>query len=349
MEKNNRIRFIDIAKGIAIICIIIGHLDIKEINRFVYTFHVPIFFIITGYFINNKLSINEFISKKFKTLIIPYIITCIVIIILATIKSIITSGVGAGIITAIEWLCASVYGAGDTYFEPFYIKAIGAIWFLLATFWGSAFLRLSLEMKKKYRVGLILILFIAGIFSGKIFWFPFSLQAGCCATLFMYVGYLFKKSKEKILNLNFKSKILFIILMLIIWIQFIINFESFWLVHCDIGRGIIDIVGSICGAYIIILLSFFIEKYFKRISNFFAFWGRYSLFVLCIHIIELNLFDWKKIVLVFLKNEFLTEYSFIFFLVFLKLLFILIITYICSKSNFIKRIFGMSDNKTKLA
>lgn len=40
----NRVKYIDIARGIAILCIILGHLGNATINRIVYTFHVPIFF-----------------------------------------------------------------------------------------------------------------------------------------------------------------------------------------------------------------------------------------------------------------------------------------------------------------
>lgn len=41
--KNARLQYIDIAKGIAMICIILGHLGNANINRVVFTFHVPIF------------------------------------------------------------------------------------------------------------------------------------------------------------------------------------------------------------------------------------------------------------------------------------------------------------------
>ena len=82
-KKSKRVMFIDIAKGIAIICIILGHLGINNINRVVFTFHVPIFFMITGYFINKKYTIKEFIINKFKRLIVPYFITSFVIILLS--------------------------------------------------------------------------------------------------------------------------------------------------------------------------------------------------------------------------------------------------------------------------
>lgn len=45
---------VDIARGIAIIAIIIGHMGFKNVNRVVYTFHVPIFFLITGFFITES-------------------------------------------------------------------------------------------------------------------------------------------------------------------------------------------------------------------------------------------------------------------------------------------------------
>lgn len=83
MQKENaRMQFIDIAKGIAIICIILGHIGNPTINRIVFTFHVPIFFLITGYFINTKREMLDFIKIKFRTLIVPYIVTCIVIVII---------------------------------------------------------------------------------------------------------------------------------------------------------------------------------------------------------------------------------------------------------------------------
>lgn len=63
---------VDIARGIAIIAIIIGHMGFKNVNRVVYTFHVPIFFLITGFFITESAKISLIVKKRIKTLIIPY-------------------------------------------------------------------------------------------------------------------------------------------------------------------------------------------------------------------------------------------------------------------------------------
>ncbi|MCR5777398.1 MAG: acyltransferase family protein, partial [Lachnospiraceae bacterium] len=160
--NKNRIIPIDIARGIAIICIILGHLGQSSINRIVFTFHVPIFYFISGYFISRTKDLREFVHNKFKSLIIPYIITCVCIILLSIPLSIIKK---AGVHPVLEWVYASLYAAGDSYTEPFYIKGIGAIWFLWATFWGSLFLRISLYFNRYARMVFIIILFFAGYYS----------------------------------------------------------------------------------------------------------------------------------------------------------------------------------------
>ena len=48
LKKKKRIDEFDIAKGIAIIAMIIGHLGMKHINMIVYAFHMPLFFIGKG-------------------------------------------------------------------------------------------------------------------------------------------------------------------------------------------------------------------------------------------------------------------------------------------------------------
>lgn len=287
----NRLKYIDVARGIAILCIILGHFGIWEVIRVVFTFHVPIFFFITGYFTNRKLPVKEFVINKAKTLLIPYAITCVIVVVISIIKSFLMSG--NALLSAQEWIFASLYGSGDSYYEPFYIKEIGALWFLWASFWGSIFLRLALNMKKWLRVGFVLGLFAIGFYSAQeLFWFPFSIQAGCCATLFMYFGYLVYEIKAFMPKISHMWKPVFTIAAIAVWIQFIINFDSFWFVQCDFGRGFIDIIGSLCASYSIIKISQFLEKRMKFIGDGFAFLGKYSLIVLCTHVVEMHVVEW---------------------------------------------------------
>ena len=50
-----RIEWIDIAKGIGIILVVIGHISqIEVLNDIIYSFHMPLFFIISGYLYKRK-------------------------------------------------------------------------------------------------------------------------------------------------------------------------------------------------------------------------------------------------------------------------------------------------------
>ena len=87
ISKNNYIEF-DYLKGIGIILVILGHsfsftgfnlLDKEKyygynyIFNYIYSFHMPLFFIIAGFLSNKKYDINKFYISKVKRLLIPYI------------------------------------------------------------------------------------------------------------------------------------------------------------------------------------------------------------------------------------------------------------------------------------
>ena len=86
-----RIKYLDLIKFFAIYCVILGHLIQytgadpwnNTIWKLIYSFHVPLFMIMSGYFFSSslKLSFGEFIKKKAVQLILPafvwYIILCV--------------------------------------------------------------------------------------------------------------------------------------------------------------------------------------------------------------------------------------------------------------------------------
>ena len=71
-----RNQWVDVAKGIAIILMILGHAAIpNSFSRFIYSFHMPLFFIASGMMTNwTKYSVKGFTKKKLKTLAAPFFI-----------------------------------------------------------------------------------------------------------------------------------------------------------------------------------------------------------------------------------------------------------------------------------
>lgn len=335
--NNSRVKYIDIAKGIAIICIILGHLGINAINRLVFTFHVPIFFIITGYFLRDERTLTNEIRIKARTLLIPYVITCIFMIAFAYIRGAFYNAADSEFV---DWTFAALYGAGDDHNEIFYIKGIGARWFLWATFWGCVFLKILLKTNHFIRILGVTILFLLGTLTKEIIWLPFSIQAGATATLYIYLGYLVNSQKEVFRKASLELKIVAMILSLAMWLEFIYNFKSFWLVHCDVGRGLVDLFGSICGCFIVLLISVALDKWGLFVGNALAYIGRYSLFVLCIHSIELNILPWNYLMDIFVKKGMPIDLR-LGCTVLLKLILDIGLAIICSRIKTFRKIFGM--------
>jgi fucose 4-O-acetylase-like acetyltransferase len=76
MEKTitNRINWIDIAKGIGIFLVVLGHTGIPvKLSYWIYSFHMPLFFFISGmcFDISKYQSFKSILLKKSKTLLLP--------------------------------------------------------------------------------------------------------------------------------------------------------------------------------------------------------------------------------------------------------------------------------------
>lgn len=78
--KNRDLSF-DIAKGMGIFLMVIGHTSIpKFVSSWIYSFHMPLFFIISGIFYNpvKYPSFLSFLIAKSRSLLIPYILYLLV-------------------------------------------------------------------------------------------------------------------------------------------------------------------------------------------------------------------------------------------------------------------------------
>lgn len=124
----------DIAKGIAIILVIVGHGHcISPLTlSFIYSFHMPLFFIIAGVFYHGR-GIKESVRMDFRRLMIPYFVFAA----LAAMKFSVSKGILQGdiqavidCITAMCWMSAT--GHHSLLFSD--IPTVGIIWFLPTLF-----------------------------------------------------------------------------------------------------------------------------------------------------------------------------------------------------------------------
>ena len=70
----NRIEWIDTAKGYGIIFVFLGHIGFGRFGNWIYSFHLPLFFFLSGYVFKSGLGVTDFIKKKARSMLLPYIL-----------------------------------------------------------------------------------------------------------------------------------------------------------------------------------------------------------------------------------------------------------------------------------
>lgn len=89
-EETKRIEALDIAKGVGIILVIIGHMSSSYLRDWIYSFHMPLFFIISGICFKTEKypSFLPFLKQRFRTLAIPTLALYFIILLLETLTGI---------------------------------------------------------------------------------------------------------------------------------------------------------------------------------------------------------------------------------------------------------------------
>ena len=133
---DDRVEYIDTAKGIGILLVVIGHVVYSNnyplhgaatVCNFIYSFHMPLFFIISGLCIkeNKQLSFNT-IKKMAKIYLIPYVVWSILYLLLFQV-----------IFTVLKQ--PTVFSFDDAHFaHAISICGLAPLWFLLALFISEA-------------------------------------------------------------------------------------------------------------------------------------------------------------------------------------------------------------------
>lgn len=145
VKNKERTPLYDVAKGICIISVVLGHLGIA--TRFVYFYHLPIFFFISGLFFNaEKHSFKDFLLKKIKSLYVPYVIISLLFAIIFDFQN----------MKNIKYVLRIFLFDGKAPFT-------GTFWFISCLFINStiAFIteKLTVKFDKKIRQGIYLGLF----------------------------------------------------------------------------------------------------------------------------------------------------------------------------------------------
>ena len=135
-----RVLWVDYAKAVAIILMVLGHAGLPNTGKasmMVYMFHMPLFFIISGYFDNSqKLDTKDFFVRNFKTILIPYLVFNVVSIPFCAVSAYLHPELYRFTREAVDFIYQPLLGmlVGDDIVTPHSYMALGALWFLMALF-----------------------------------------------------------------------------------------------------------------------------------------------------------------------------------------------------------------------
>ena len=283
LAKKERDITFDVMKGIGILLVLLGHVwGIPTINHIITSFHMPMFFIVAGYFsksYSSGISIIETTKHYAKRLIPPYLVTMVAICVWSAMKAYLNGGWNVVICKILSILWADV----NALHTPYGNLGIGVVWFLLALFWAKTLL-LIISRWEKWVLPLSLMISIAAWLLHKVF--PYSvacISLGCIALPFLAVGWWVKRHP-----LHWALKLI----MLLAWGAAILwseldMYEYRW------GCYPLDLLGACGGAYCVYVVSKWIAKakdhkvvtYSPRVL---AYLGTISLAIMCVHCFEID-------------------------------------------------------------
>lgn len=195
MAGRSRIEWIDCAKGITILLVIIAH-TVPELYGVIYSFHMPLFFALSCVTYQFSKDTGELLMKTksaFRHLIVPSISVYFVVTVCFVFNNhnMFLSYDDVMFFFIGKILTLIYASAVEVTINDIRIDAIGPIWFLTALFIGrTLFDYLQLRLSKKKLIMFCVVLSLLGILLGKTLWLPFSLDVVFALMPIFYFGYV---------------------------------------------------------------------------------------------------------------------------------------------------------------
>jgi polysaccharide biosynthesis protein PslL len=296
----NRNQTIDVVKGIGILLVVFGHNWISlngnhEIFRVIFSFHMPLFFFLSGIFLKESTSFQVFLKSRTDTLLKPYFVVLAALgttqLLWAIIKGSVTT-------KKLYYFVGLVYGTGKTIsWAPF--------WFLPHLFISSFFALIILKIIKRrsWTTFISIVMLSIGIHFIDAFYrpdltnigsisinhlpgLPWSLDLLPITSSFIVFGYLLRDWVKK-MAFNQIGFLLSIIIFSCLHYYFD---ETIDLNERIYGNASISTLQAAIGIYLTISIASIIQNY-SRLQKPLAYLGSGTLFILMFHdTIQVNTF-----------------------------------------------------------
>ena len=305
-----RMQYWDVAKGIVILLVILGHLPQTpaQLTQAIYTFHMPFFFIANAFFIKHY-DIKTHAKKSFKSLLVPYMIVCVLEAICYALRgntdvyyTYEILRVNGDVISGLDMTFGHIFldkiadmFAGISFtssrFKAF--ESVWIVWFLAVLFVAKMLYVGIMKMVSTRRyisLGLMLVLAFIGMRIGQDFAFlPWSIDVALVCLPFMWVGDYLGKGRV----LEHKNARSMYMLCLVAWLVLSsMGYRGELALRIYPGE-LIWMINAVLGTVVMIGLAKGLSHKQNGIADFFAWCGKNSIVILGIHCLEHRFFDWN--------------------------------------------------------
>ena len=291
INMKKRVGYYDIAKGIGIILVVIAHIEYMplELRKYIVTFHMPAFFVISGMLMNLTgeagRPFKPLLLNKIQRIMIPYFVFSLVY-------------------PLIEWVRFLVTGDGysaEHFWQDIFVgitmTGVSVLWFLPALFFSELLVLFIVRHYKKpvYLIAYVLILALLWCLPFLIQPMALVLWRIVICSFLVLAGYLLypmiKKGAGYPVILLPAAVFMFVILYFTGELNGIVDLH-----YVLLGNKALYYLNALMGSVALVFLSIFTEERLggmpERVLTFF---GRHSLFIMITHINFFVLYLGEKI------------------------------------------------------
>lgn len=257
--ETKRLDWVDVAKGITILLMVVGHTSIPEtISKYIWSFHMPFFFFVSGVFYSEKKykKFSSLLKRRIFTLLVPYVFFSVVVML--------------GYYGTVYWNPKELYLGWSGY----------ALWFIPVLFMSEMLLYPFAKFMNKTITKIIIIvllLCLSKLLAMLEIHLPFKIEAVSLSSSFLFMGYILKDFFKKCLFPMWLTLIAFIVSVVLSQI----------LPKTGVGRNEIgwvfpNYINAIVGIFFVMQLARLLLSYFNlNLINRFLLWsGKNTLFIL---------------------------------------------------------------------